>query len=397
MAQRAQRRSGGRSVAPEVQTHLRDLAARWKELDDEEQIVAVARLIYEHNLDQQDIADELPIHQTTISRWMAKAHEIGLVHTVVRGRPHQAAEHLLRESLLSKGVRRVVVVPDNMFDSRNISNLSKKAADIIIDLIEKNNRPPPIRITMSCGETLQAVSNELSNILLNDPERAERIRRIDVEFYAATLWSGAAFELDTAYPQVLVTAMFSRLGHHFKNMRFFAPQLGPELSTAIAQKFDESLSLGEENIGKFRDELAEYFEKLKNSHIIVTGIGTVAGEGYKRAHKRAYELLRSAVVSGSPEPILPEGDLPEMCYQIVSDENKPVHPAFKVAGITIAQLREAARAEAPRQDVVAVAGGHAKHLVLSKLLQQKNLPFNIFVTDIGTYRQFEDNKKILQK
>lgn len=76
------------------------------------QLIAVARLYYEDDLTQAEIAKKLGVSRPVISKMLARAREIGIVHIEIRGEEEQDSEVL--EQLKHKyGLSGGVVISDS--------------------------------------------------------------------------------------------------------------------------------------------------------------------------------------------------------------------------------------------------------------------------------------------
>src|SRR5439155_8884434 len=70
---------------------------------------AAARLYFEEDLSQSDIAERLSVSRSTVSRLIAEARESGIVRIEIR--PPIAESELAGELARALGLRRVVVTP----------------------------------------------------------------------------------------------------------------------------------------------------------------------------------------------------------------------------------------------------------------------------------------------
>lgn len=131
-------------------------------------LVAVARMYYEQELSQQEIARKLGKSRPTISRMLAAARRQGIVTIDIRD-PFDRAPALERDLIEKFGLRaaRVVVTPKG--ESGRTDRLGQAAATYLQSVLVDD-----VTIGVSNGRTLAATARYLR------PERALRLRVVQI-------------------------------------------------------------------------------------------------------------------------------------------------------------------------------------------------------------------------
>ena len=110
-----------------------------------EQLIEVATAFYRHGRSQIEIAGELGLDPSTVSRYLKRARDEGIVHIEIRT-PRREHVDLGREVAARFGLRRAIVVPD---DSDPDDALSAVAADFVSSSLVTG-----MRLGISWGQTL---------------------------------------------------------------------------------------------------------------------------------------------------------------------------------------------------------------------------------------------------
>ena len=119
-------------------------------------LVEVARLYYEHNFSQQQIARKLGISRPGVSRLLQRARDKGIIRIEI----FDPTEHgtLLEEKLKKKfGLKKVIVVPNDNEETQIIKKRLGRAAVTLLDRLVKEG----IILGVSWGTTMQEVARQV--------------------------------------------------------------------------------------------------------------------------------------------------------------------------------------------------------------------------------------------
>jgi deoxyribonucleoside regulator len=113
-----------------------------------EQLIEVATSFYRNNRSQVEIARELGLDPSTVSRYLKRARDEGIVHIEIRS-PRREHVDLGRDLAGRFGLRRAIVVPENAEDSEGDDALYAVAADFVSSSLVTG-----MRLGISWGQTL---------------------------------------------------------------------------------------------------------------------------------------------------------------------------------------------------------------------------------------------------
>ena len=126
-------------------------------------LVKAARLYYEYNFSQQQIAKEIGISRPGVSRLLQQARDEGIVKIEIID-PDKKDTALENEILLKFDLKKVIIVPDGDFDSKTIiKNLGKAAANYLDELVVDD-----IVLGISWGSTMVEIKNQISPKIINN-------------------------------------------------------------------------------------------------------------------------------------------------------------------------------------------------------------------------------------
>lgn len=125
-------------------------------------LVEAARLYYEHNLNQAQIASRLDVSRPGVSRLLQQARDAGIVRIEIvdPGGKGTRLESALREKY---GLKQVIVVPTDPSDSVLKSRLGSALINLLEGLLTEN-----ITLGVSWGSTLQAATEHLKPRAINN-------------------------------------------------------------------------------------------------------------------------------------------------------------------------------------------------------------------------------------
>ncbi len=114
-------------------------------------LVRAAKLYYEDNLSQADIAIKMGVSRASVSRLLAEARQEGIV-TISISRPFKHLVRLERELSTKFGLRRAVVVPTSIDEEATTDVVGRAAAELLASVLK-----PDQMVGISWGRTLNRV------------------------------------------------------------------------------------------------------------------------------------------------------------------------------------------------------------------------------------------------
>lgn len=120
-----------------------------------DQIIEIARLYYEQNTTQEDIARQLSISRSTVARALRLAKERGYIRTVViaPSQNNYDLENWLRDQF---NIRHVIIVPCQQDPQQDLDSVGKAAAAYLDSIISEHTI-----LALSGGRTLYAINQHL--------------------------------------------------------------------------------------------------------------------------------------------------------------------------------------------------------------------------------------------
>jgi DNA-binding transcriptional regulator LsrR (DeoR family) len=328
-----------------------------------ENVVQAARLLSQRR-SQQDIAKALGVSPSTVSRWISRAEDEGIIQfRVVPPNLLRMQEKL--ESILPGG-RKVRVVPGG--PGRNVDNLGAAGAEKVLDAILAVSASTPedkaIRLVLSCGTTVTSVIKELIT-LLEDRQLSNEPIRHRLEIYPSTLYGDS--RLDPIYPHTIV-AHLGILG---------GERLSEKVITAHALQLPEKFYTWDEPRRKRcrEDWGLDHFETLiRNGDIFVLGSGTLTNSSYTQiiGQLDIRDLVEEVKRDAEMQP------LPQVLYTPIRKDGQPdARVSEKIVGVKVGDIKSFS--ERKDKHVILVAGGREKFEALQTIIR---FPcYNILVTD----------------
>jgi len=116
------------------------------------QLIEIARLYYEHNFSQEQIAKKMEISRPGISRLLQQAREMGIVRIKIVDPSHSGTR--LEAKLKDKfGLKNVIVVPNDSSSTQIKKHLGEATVRFLDGLVNKNTV-----LGVSWGTTMQEVA-----------------------------------------------------------------------------------------------------------------------------------------------------------------------------------------------------------------------------------------------
>ena len=129
------------------------------------QCIKIAKMYYEEDLGQKEIADELNISRPTVSRQLQYAREMGIVEVTIHD-PYDKSEELVRLIKEKYGLKDVIIkeVTSDRYDTV-IKAISESAADYLARTVKSNDV-----VGVSWGKTMYHVAEQMPQTNLHGVE-----------------------------------------------------------------------------------------------------------------------------------------------------------------------------------------------------------------------------------
>ncbi|HEV8712273.1 MAG TPA: sugar-binding domain-containing protein [Candidatus Binatia bacterium] len=324
-------------------------------------MVEIARLYFDQEIPQQEIAERLHIPQATVSRLLQRAKVEGIVRHIISPPPLSRLQVDTLAKLKGRGVQEVRVVPRGVGDNadKNVKNLGDIGAEYLWEVLSQH---PGERLTigMACGDSLVSLVIRFATYLEQEPAALRELQQKEITLYPLNLFWGPKLEYGAnLYPAVLVIAaatLFIKLGC---KVSAYAPQ--PPLSFYSES---EASKKREQQIADY----ARYLEEAKEADIFLVGIGMGIQDP---KYRRLLETLNGKRHLSGSEVV------GELNYQPF-DDNGQFLKLPKLLAVTADELTTLAKT---RKRIIAVAGGDKKVPAITALLRRISLPFNVLLTD----------------
>jgi len=300
--------------------------------DPSQMLYEAARLYYEHNFSQQQIAEKLGVSRPGVSRLLQKARSRGIVRIEIIDPANRgtALEHELQNRFNLKAVTVVPYESEN--DDAVKSRLARAAAKFLEQIITDGTI-----LGVSWGTTLQAVSLALSK---------KKLRNMAV----VQLNGGISrAEYDTHASEIV-----RRLGERFGAVPYLLP-----LPAVVDRAELKQNITSDKNIARTLD-LGEQ---------ATVALYTVGSFGHQSALVKA-DYFEPVEV----EHLLDEGAVGDICSRIISRDGSISSPELdeRTIGISLGALQE-------KPWSVAVAGGRQKIAPVRAALEGSYC--NVLITD----------------
>lgn len=128
--------------------------------DDARILVKIAHMYYDDNATQAEIAEKLGVSRPLISKYLAKARELGIVQIRIRDELAHPYAPIEKQVERKYGVREVIVVPEAL--EQGIKRSLGQATSRYLSRVLKKNQT----LAVSGGTTLYEVANQMSYIHL---------------------------------------------------------------------------------------------------------------------------------------------------------------------------------------------------------------------------------------
>ncbi|HKA52269.1 MAG TPA: MarR family transcriptional regulator, partial [Candidatus Binatia bacterium] len=302
-------------------------------------MVEIARLYFDQEVPQQEIAARLHIPQATVSRLLQRAKEEGIVRHVISPPPLSRLQLDTLAKLKGRGVQEVRVVPRGVGDNadKNVKNLGDVGAEYLWEVLSRH-AGDRLTIGMACGDSLVSLVIRFATYLEQEPAALRELQRKEITLYPLNLFWGPKLEYGAnLYPAVLVIAaatLFIKLGC---KVSAYAPQ--PPLSF-----YNDSEAGKKRGREQQIADYARYLEEAKEADIFLIGIGMGIQDP---KYRRLLETLNGTRHLDGGQVV------GELNYQPFDDHGQFLKLP-KLLAVTADELTALAKT---RKRIIAVAGG----------------------------------------
>ena len=294
-------------------------------------LVKAARLYYENEMSQDEIAEKLGVSRSNVSRMLTDARAQGIVQIriVEQANRDAALEKAISDLLPIKNIR-VARTLNKLDEFTGVGALGAEA------LVERTR--PNTTIAVSWGSTLQAMVNAL------DADYQPGIRLVPLVGGMTALSSGSTGE-------DLIRSMATKMGASFSTLLAPVVVRSPEAHKVFIKE----------------PTVSEVLEQAAGAELAVVGIGS-------KGASSSMELLHSAGLPDSQYDALTKemaGDIGARFYDI---NGKELDHGWsdRIVGISLEQLRRipfvigmAAGADKARGVIGAIRGGFISEIIIS--------------------------------
>lgn len=306
-------------------------------IDELRLITKVARLYYDQELTQPEIAAQLDLSQATVSRLLKRAREEGIVRVTVNV-PY-GAYPLLEEQLQNRYELKEAVVVDSVEEGEQLLRDIGSAAAYYL---ETTLRPGDLIGISSWSATLLAMVDAL-----HPPQRISNVRVLQI-----------LGGLGNPSAKVYASRLIDRLASLVRGEAVLLPAPG-----VVSSPDAVSILRSDPYVRQAIDLFGEVT-------IALVGIGTVEPSGLLASSGNIYSPAELAMLQSA-------GAVGDVCLHFFDGEGKPVETPLdeRVIGMSLEQLRHAKRA-------VGIAGGKRKLAAIRGALRGKWI--NVLITDRAT-------------
>lgn len=306
-------------------------------IDELRLITKVARLYYDQELTQPEIAAQLDLSQATVSRLLKRAREEGIVRVTVNV-PY-GAYPLLEEQLQNRYELKEAVVVDSVEEGEQLLRDIGSAAAYYL---ETTLRPGDLIGISSWSATLLAMVDAL-----HPPPRISNVRVLQI-----------LGGLGNPSAKVYASRLIDRLASLVRGEAVLLPAPG-----VVSSPDAVSILRSDPYVRQAIDLFGEVT-------IALVGIGTVEPSGLLASSGNIYSPAELAMLQSA-------GAVGDVCLHFFDGEGKPVETPLdeRVIGMSLEQLRHAKR-------TVGIAGGKRKLAAIRGALRGKWI--NVLITDRAT-------------
>jgi len=294
-------------------------------------LVEVARLYYEHDFSQQQIAQKLGVSRPGVSRLLNKARKQGIVQIEIKD-PSDSGIKIENDLKKKYDLEKIIVVPEDENVSVVKERLGRAAFKMLSELITDN-----FILGISWGTTMQEVARQSARLRMNNLTVVQLNGGVSKADY------------DTHASEIAQT-----IGEKFQATPYLLP-----LPAIVDSRGVKKAITSDKNIARTLD-------LGKKSEVTVCTIGLFSEQSVLvKADYFEQEEVKS---------LLEKGAIGDICSRIIDNNGRIVSPTLnaRTIGIELEDL-----AEKPYS--IAVAGGKEKLPAIRAALRGKW--FNCLITD----------------
>ncbi len=295
-------------------------------------IVKAARLYYQYNYNQQQIAKEIGISRPGVSRILQQAREAGIVEIKIND-PVQSGTELENKLKDHYHLDKVIIVPGDNLEATAITKNLGKAAAIYLDEIIENNQV----LGVSWGSTMQEFKNHIAPRSVNN-------------MTVVQLTGGVSrAEYDTHASEVT-----QKIGEAYNAVPYLLP-----LPAIVDSAVLKNTIISDRNITNTMN-LARTAE---------LAFFTIGSFGYDSVLVKSDYFTKKEV-----EKLLTQGAVGDICSRIINQSGEICSEELndRTIGIGLEELKS-------KKYAVAVAGGQKKCSAIKAALKGKLI--NVLITD----------------
>jgi deoxyribonucleoside regulator len=295
-------------------------------------MVEIARLYYEHDFSQQEIAKKVGISRPGVSRLLQRARNEGIVRIEIND-PNQRGTRLEAQLKNKFALKEVVVVPNHLANSNVIKSRIGRAAVKMMDHLVHEG----VVLGVSWGTTMQEVAKRSPVRLVKD--------MIVVQLNGGI----SRAEYDTHASEIA-----QKIGENYRAIPFLLPL------PAIVDNADVKKAIVSDK------NIARTLQLAREASVAMYTIGSF---GYESVLVKA-DYFEAAEV----EKLLAKGAVADICSRIITHQGEICSEGLdeRTIGIELQELRK-------KQYSIAVAGGEEKLQAIMAALRGRL--FNILITD----------------
>ncbi|MEA3351446.1 MAG: sugar-binding transcriptional regulator [Chloroflexota bacterium] len=299
--------------------------------------VQIARLYYEHDLTQQQIADKLNITRQKVSRLLIQGREDGIVNICINN-PTPSEPQLETELLETFDLNKVILTGSNGLDQESLwHSIGIAAADYLHQTLKDSDH-----IGIGWGRTLFEVVSTLRN---------DKMIRINV----IPMIGGAGDMAPSFQVNELARLLAAAFGGRYR----------PIYAPAFTQDIDEWKTIMATREVR---QVVKLWPQLDKA---------IVGVGHVEFQKKSSMFFTDHITPTALDRLESEGGVGDICGNFFDIQGKPVADTPGIVGVNLEQLRQI-------PEVIAAAGGLEKVGALVGALQGSFI--KTLITDVVTAR-----------
>jgi deoxyribonucleoside regulator len=262
-------------------------------------LIEVAKLYYEEEFSQQEIANKFNISRPTVSNLLKRCKDEKIVEISIKS-PSSLILSLKRELELQFKLKNVIIVPSEAEINHTKAKTGKAAGEYLMSILHNN-----MRIGIAWGTTLYQTVNELPQTNFIDIDVVQLIGAlgsINPTFDGFELAMNLAKKVNGKYYIIQAPVIVQSI--HLKEMLVKEPRVSDVLS--LAKNIDLAL-VGVGSIAPEESSLvrAGFMTKEETGTIIKEGaVGVICGMHYDINGKLLNTSINKRLIGISPEDLL---------------------------------------------------------------------------------------------